>query len=368
MIKTILRRFMSLVLVMVIMITFMPDTAPVAYGAEYTILEGLNIDGIECGYDGDKIWKVVDGSQIQGSGTSSDDGCNTTNQSSTLQIKNVSASQATLEFNYSITQNGGSIKINNEQIQNDGTYKGVLAENETISIELTSGNVEAATQIKITDFKLTTSEIINVKFSPAQNGTYQINGSDVEQGKNMQINSTEGIKLKAEPNDGYAFLGWYNVTSEQYITGGIEDNILLNGDCEITAKFVKNGTLFKVGDSSFDDLSHALQYAKNSKICIQEPVHVLIYNQYYNLLCNKLYAHYNIKSIAIENGHKFCLFHKRYTRIPSPREISVMKSCTLVTMVVADKLPRSCSLLTTNSSASTAYRYTGRTQPLSMTR
>ena len=266
MIKTILRRFMSLVLVMVIMITFMPDTAPVAYGAEYTILEGLNIDGIECGYDGDKIWKVVDGSQIQGSGTSSDDGCNTTNQSSTLQIKNVSASQATLEFNYSITQNGGSIKINNEQIQNDGTYKGVLAENETISIELTSGNVEAATQIKITDFKLTTSEIINVKFSPAQNGTYQINGSDVEQGKNMQINSTEGIKLKAEPNDGYAFLGWYNVTSEQYITGGIEDNILLNGDCEITAKFVKNGTLFKVGDSSFDDLSHALQYAKNSNI------------------------------------------------------------------------------------------------------
>lgn len=45
-----------------------------------------------------------------------------------------------------------------------------------------------------------------------------------------------------------------------------------------------------------------------------------------------------------------------------------MKSCTLVTMVVAQRLPRSRSLLTTNSSASTAYRYTGRTVPSGSTR
>ena len=47
-------------------------------------------------------------------------------------------------------------------------------------------------------------------------------------------------------------------------------------------------------------------------------------------------------------------FQLFYAITPSPRETSVMKSCTLVTIVVAERLPRSSSLLTTNSSASTA--------------
>ncbi len=53
---------------------------------------------------------------------------------------------------------------------------------------------------------------------------------------------------------------------------------------------------------------------------------------------------------------------------PRPAATLPMKSCTLVTMVVADRLPRSSSLFTTNSAASTAYRYTGRMVPSGITR
>ena len=53
---------------------------------------------------------------------------------------------------------------------------------------------------------------------------------------------------------------------------------------------------------------------------------------------------------------------------PRPVATLPMKSCTLVTMVVADRLPRSSSLFTTNSAASTAYRYTGRMDPSGITR
>lgn len=52
---------------------------------------------------------------------------------------------------------------------------------------------------------------------------------------------------------------------------------------------------------------------------------------------------------------------------PSPLTVREIKSCTLVTMVVAERLPRSSSLFTTNSSASTVYRKTGRTVPSSVT-
>ena len=52
-------------------------------------------------------------------------------------------------------------------------------------------------------------------------------------------------------------------------------------------------------------------------------------------------------------GKRFPVRKKVYSITPSPFPTKEMKSCTLVTIVVAQRLPRSKSLLTTNSSAST---------------
>ena len=264
MIKTILRRFMSLVLVMVIMITFMPDTAPVAY-AETTI-EGLSDDGIKLTYtesDVEKSSWSASGMRIEGK--VSDSGCDSA-KTSTLTITNCKGSNATLSFSYSITSNAGSITVDNEVKTQDGTFSKTLDANDTIEIIIESKN-KGVTSITLDEIQLVTDTVVTTTFIPSlEGGSYTVNGKKITEIYSAEQSSNEAYELVAEPENGFQFLGWYYGTG-MLVSNSPNLSLKIDTTCTITAKFTSaDAALFETGGQIFADLNEGIDYAvKNNK-------------------------------------------------------------------------------------------------------
>ena len=264
MVKRISRRFVSLLLTFVTILTMLPAMTLPALAATEGTVTGLADENIGLSFtgDADNAWTAT-GTTIAGAATSTGGTCSDTSYESTLTITNKKSTTATLSFDYSIEQNSGKIQVDGTEVSSGASFTKELAANESVKVYIKSGSTSAATKITLTNVVLVSEVKATATFVPAENGTYTVDGKLItEEYSNMQ-NSMTAYQVVATPAEGYQFLGWYNETEGKYINTAAKTALNIESNCTIKARFAsKTAALFETGGQPFDDLGDAVSYAQ----------------------------------------------------------------------------------------------------------
>ena len=262
--KSTLKRFLSLVLCMCMVMALLPNVTMTAFAATSGTVTGLADENIGLTFtgDADDAWSA-NGTSITGAAISVSGGCRTTSYKSTLTITNKKSTTATLSFDYTIEQNSGTIQVDGTEVSSGASFTKELAANESVKVYIQSGSTDAATKITLTNVVLVSDVNATATFVPAENGTYTVDGKLVTEEYSNTQSSMTAYQVVATPADGYQFMGWYDVSNEKYISTSAKAALNIENDCTITARFAsKTAALFETGGQRFDDLGDAVSYAQ----------------------------------------------------------------------------------------------------------
>ena len=268
MVKRIGRRFVSLLLTFVTVLTMLPAMTLPALAATSGTVSGLTDSNIGLSFSGtaDDAWSAI-GTTITGSVVSVGGTCSDTSYDSTLTITNKKNTKATLSFDYDVTVNGGTINVDkSNNVNAGGKFSKELEANESVKVYIKSGSTDAATKITLTNVVLVSDVNATATFVPAENGTYTVDGKRITEEYSNTQSSMTAYKVAATPADGYQFLGWYNLTTGKCIATAVSTALNIESDCTITAKFASEAAaLFETGGQRFDDLGDAVTYAQANR-------------------------------------------------------------------------------------------------------
>ena len=262
--KSTLKRFLSLVLCMCMVMALLPNVTMTAFAATSGTVTGLADENIGLSFtgDADDAWSA-NGTSIIGAATSTGGTCGNTSYKSTLTITNKKSTTATLSFDYSIEQNSGKIQVDGTEVSSGASFTKELAANESVKVYIQSGSTSAATKITLTNVVLVSDVNATATFVPAENGTYTVDGKLITEEYSNTQSSMTAYQVVATPADGYQFLGWYNLTTGKCIATAATTALNIESDCTVTAKFVsKSLALFETGGQRFADLNEAVAYAQ----------------------------------------------------------------------------------------------------------
>lgn len=268
MVKRIGRRFVSLLLTFVTILTMLPAITLPALAATSGTVTGLADENIGLSFSGDadNAWSAG-GMQIIGKVRSTlGSGCSgNKNYRSTLTITNKKSSKATLSFDYTVVVSEGTILVNNTTTSTSGNFSKELAADGTVEVEITSGSTSADTQITITNISLVVDVSATVTFQPAENGSYTVDGKTIPPEFTSTQSSTTAYEVVATPAEGYRFMYWYDVNTGTHINTNAKAALNFDHDCTITARFVsKDLALFEANGQKFADLGEAITEAQKN--------------------------------------------------------------------------------------------------------
>ena len=262
--KSTLKRFLSLVLCMCMVMALLPNVTITAFAATSGTVTGLADENIGLSFtgDADDAWSA-NGTSIIGAATSTGGTCGDTSHKSTLTITNKKSTTATLSFDYAIEQNSGKIQVDGTEVSSGASFTKELAANETVKVYIQSGSTSAATKITLTNVVLVSDVNATATFMPAENGSYTVDGKLITEEYSNTQSSMTAYQVVATPADGYQFMGWYDISNEKYISTSAKAALNIESDCTITARFAsKEAALFETGGQRFDDLGDAVSYAQ----------------------------------------------------------------------------------------------------------
>ena len=264
--KSTLKRFLSLVLCMCMVMALLPNVTMTAFAATSGTVTGLADENIGLSFSGDAedAWSA-NGTSIIGAATSEGGACGNTSYKSTLTITNKKSTTATLSFDYTIEQNSGTIQVDGTEVSSGASFTKELAANGSVKVYIKSGSTSADTQITLTNVVLVSDVNATATFVPAENGTYTVDGKLITEEYSNTQSSMTAYQVVATPADGYQFMGWYDVSNEKYISTSAKAALNIENDCTITARFAsKTAALFETGGQRFDDLGDAVSYAQTN--------------------------------------------------------------------------------------------------------
>lgn len=267
MVKRIGRRFVSLLLTFVTILTMLPAMTLPALAATSGTVTGLADENIGLSFSGsaDNAWSAS-GTQIIGKARStSGSGCSSDYRSK-LTITNKKATKATLSFDYTVVVSDGTILVKNTTTTASGSFSEELAAGATVEVEIESGSASADTMITMNNVKLVADVSATVTFQPAvKGGSYTVDGKTITEVYTHTQSSMTAYQVKATPAGDYRFMGWYDVASGKCISTDAKTALNFDRDRTITARFAsKTAALFETGGQRFDDLGDAVTYAQTN--------------------------------------------------------------------------------------------------------
>ena len=264
MIKQVLKRFMAMLLSIIMVCLLLPVTAMAA------TLEGLYPEGITATADGS--WTVIGGNSITGSTSCS--GCDGTG-SAELKFTNVKENTVRLIFDYVVTITGtGEVMVGNKSITSSGSgnytsdVDGDGALTIKIDVSTSDDNATSSAKIEITNFSAVSVDAeSSLTIKKVDGGTCYLNGIKVTD-ENYKVGPQKSIEkyvVKVEPNEGYKFAGWYDAESNKILSSDAESTFYFDRDYIIEARLISSDTpQFDVGQKRFYDLGEAANYAESS--------------------------------------------------------------------------------------------------------
>lgn len=268
MVKRISRRFVSLLLTFVTILAMLPAMTLPALAATKGTVTGLADKNIGLSFDGtaDNAWSASSTQIIGKARSTSGSGCGGgTGYSSTLTITNNKTTEATLSFDYTVVVSDGTILVNYTTTTADGSFSQKLAAGGTVEVEIKSGSTSADTMITMTNVKLVADVSATVTFQPAVNGSYTVDGKTITEVYTNTQSAANSYQVVATPNEGYKFLGWYDVINERCISTDAKTALNFDSNRTITARFAsKTAALFETGGQVFDDLNKAIAEAQKN--------------------------------------------------------------------------------------------------------
>ena len=268
MIQRISKRFLSLLLVAVMVLALLPVITLPAFAASSGTVTGLADESIGLSFtgDADNAWTASSTQIIGKARSTSGSGCGGgSNYRSTLTITNKKTTKATLSFDYIVVVSDGTILVDNTTTTTNGSFSKELEAGGTIEVEIESGNTSADTKITMTNVKLVADVSATVTFQPAENGSYTVDGQTITEVYTHTQSSMTAYQVEATPAAGYRFKGWYDVASGKCISTDAKTALNFDSDRTITARFVsKELALFEAGGQIFDDLNEAIAEAQKN--------------------------------------------------------------------------------------------------------
>lgn len=266
MVKRIGRRFVSLLLTFVTILTMLPAMTLPALAATSGTVTGLADQNIGLSFNGtaDNAWSASSTQIIGKARSTSGSGCGGgSNYRSTLTIKNNKTTKATLSFDYTVVVSEGTILVKNKTTTTAGSFSQELGAGGTVEVEIESGSTSADTMITMTNVKLVSDVNATATFVPAENGTYTVDGKLITEEYSNTQSSMTAYQVLATPAEGYRFKGWYDVASGKCISTDAKTALNFDSNRTITARFVsKELALFETGGQVFDDLNEAIAEAQ----------------------------------------------------------------------------------------------------------
>ena len=272
MIKRIRKRFTSLLLSAVMLLSFFAACPMPAYAAVSGKLTGLSNEDIIATYTGtddgaNSSWAVTGSNSISGSVVGTAGMCSDSHYNTTLTITNNKPTAAILSFDYAIAQNSGSIQVAGTSVTANGSYSATIEAGSSINIYIGSGSTDNATTIDITDLTLIADVQATTTFRPAENGSYTVDGEAVTEETVKTQQSTTAYNLSATADSGFKFVGWYSVTNNTYLSTDTSASLYFDIDQTITAVFTEESNpVFDVAGAKFTDLNDANEYASSNGI------------------------------------------------------------------------------------------------------
>ena len=264
------KRIVSLFLVVLTIMAFLPTVTLPSNAKESGTITGLSDENIELSFEGTAgktggdPWSAA-GTAVNGAVESAKFLWSTTHFNSTLKIKNKMSVTATLLFDYEIVPSSGTIKVDEEEVKTSGSFSKKLNPGGLVKVYIKSGSTTPTT-ITLKNIKLLQNVTATATFLPAENGgSYSVDGKTVTEKYSNTQSSLNAYKLVAAPANGYKFDGWYNVTTGNYISADASTSLNIDSNCTITAKFVRDeASIFDVNGRTFGDLNAAVLYAQNT--------------------------------------------------------------------------------------------------------
>ena len=266
MVKRIGRRFVSLLLTFVTVLTMLPAMTLPALAATSGTVTGLADSNIGLSFSGkaDDAWSASSTQIIGKARSTSGSGCGGgSNYRSKLTITNKKATKATLSFDYTVVVSEGTILVDNTTTTSNGSFSKELVAGGTVEVEIESGSTSADTKITMTNVKLVSDVNATATFVPAENGTYTVDGKLITEKYSNTQSSMTAYQVVATPAKDYRFKGWYDVDSGKCISTDAKTALNFDSNRTITARFVsKELALFETGGQVFDDLNEAIAEAQ----------------------------------------------------------------------------------------------------------
>lgn len=268
MVKRIGRRFVSLLLTFVTILTMLPAMTLPALAATSGDVAGLADENIGLSYRGDaeNPWNATATGVIGKVKTTPGGTCSDPKKyRSTLTITNKKTTKATLSFDYTVVLSEGTILVNNTMTYTSGSFSKELEAGGTVEVEIESGSTSADTQITITNISLVVDVSATVTFQPAENGSYTVDGKTITEVYTHTQSSMKPYQVVATQAEGYRFKGWYDVASGKCISTDAKTALNFDSNRTITARFVsKELALFETGGQVFDNLNEAIAEAQKN--------------------------------------------------------------------------------------------------------
>lgn len=268
--KRIGRRFVSLLLTVVTVLTMLPAMTLPALAKTSGTVTGLDVENIELSFTGDAEVKwSPGGNQIVGHAKSTSKwlGLSQDDYTSTLTITNKKGTKATLSFDYTVALNGGIIQVDGIEVSSGASFTKELAANESVKVYIKSGSTDYDTKITMTNVTLVSADTTaTVTFQPAENGSYTVDGQTIIEPYTKTQSSSIAYQVEATPAGGYRFKGWYDVNTGTCINTNAKATLSFDSNCTITARFrSKDLASFETGGQRFDDLNDAVAYAQANR-------------------------------------------------------------------------------------------------------
>ena len=268
MVKRILKRYASLLMIAALVLATIPVIVFPAFAASTSgTVTGLSDANIGLSFNGEVEDPWAAGSTtITGSATNATTCDKDPKKESKLTIKNKSSSVAKLIFKYDVTLNSGSVTIDGTSVTSAGTFSKEIGAGGSIIVDLIAGDKSKATVVTISDIQLILKKTVTATFKAPRHGSYTVNGTQITSDWVNTGSSFDPYTVSAIPDSGYIFMGWYNAETMRSISTDASCSLSLNSDCTVMPKFVSNSAaLFTAVGRTFDNIDEASEYAADNK-------------------------------------------------------------------------------------------------------